>query len=103
MGRRVRVFVVDDSAVARLAVRRLLSHDADFQVVGEAPDGARASKEIPRLRPDLVLMDVVMPELDGIRTTQALMSEWACPTLIVSDLVGRDAGLNFEALEAGAL
>jgi len=101
--RRIRVFIVDDSAVARMGMRRLLAHDPDFEVVGEAVNGARALRDIPGADPDLVLMDVVMPELDGIQTTQVLMSERARPTLIVSDLVGRDAELNFKALEAGAL
>lgn len=100
---RVRVFIVDDSPLARLAIKRTLSHDPAFEVAGEARDGVQALRDVPRTRPDVVLMDVTMPQLDGIETTAALMSRDARPTLIVSDLVGVDAALNFRALEAGAL
>lgn len=99
----IRVFIVDDSAVARLSMRRTLRHDPDLLLVGEATTGTEALAAIPGLLPDIVLMDVMMPELNGLETTAALMQRSARPILIVSDLVGVDSDLNFRALEAGAL
>lgn len=100
---RIRVFIVDDSSFARAVLRSLLARDASFEVVGEARDGASALRGVPAARPDIVLMDMDMPGLDGLSVTRELMGSYPRPILIVSDLVGRDADLNFRALEAGAL
>jgi two-component system chemotaxis response regulator CheB len=99
---KTRVYLVDDSLVARLALEELLVAEG-MEIVGTAASGARALREIPRLRPDVVLMDVLMPQMDGLECTRRLMAARATPILIVSDLVGARANLNFEALEAGAL
>jgi two-component system, chemotaxis family, protein-glutamate methylesterase/glutaminase len=99
---KIRVYLVDDSLVARLALERLLV-DEDIEVVGTAASGSKALREIPRLRPDVVLMDILMPEMDGLECTRRLMATHATPILIVSDLVGVRSNLHFEALKAGAL
>ena len=101
--RTTRVFLVDDSRLARHALRRLLRQDPMIELVGEASNGREALRTIPRCNPDLVLMDVVLPLLDGLATTRRLMRDHPKPILLISDLVGRDARLNFEALRAGAL
>lgn len=100
--RNIRVYVVDDSLVARLALEELLVADG-MEVVGTATNGTKALRDVPQLRPDVVLMDIMMPQMNGLECTRALMSSCATPILIVSDLVGARANLNFEALEAGAL
>jgi two-component system, LytTR family, response regulator len=68
----VRVLIVDDEAVARRRVRRLLAGEPDVQIVGEAGDGRSAVAEIARTSPDLVLLDVQMPELDGFEVVENL-------------------------------
>jgi len=68
----VRVLIVDDEAVARRRVRRLLAADSDIAVVGECADGASALKAIARDRPDIVFLDVQMPELDGFEVVRSV-------------------------------
>lgn len=99
----LRIYLVDDSATIRAAFRRLFAMGDDVQVVGEAPGGAEALAGIPAVRPDVVLMDVMMPRIDGLETTARLMATNPVPIVIVSELVGSDASLNFRALEAGAV
>jgi two-component system, LytTR family, response regulator len=68
----VRILVVDDEAMARRRVRRLLAAEADVTVVGECPDGASALRSIVHDKPDIVFLDVQMPELDGFEVVQAI-------------------------------
>jgi two-component system chemotaxis response regulator CheB len=103
MHERVRTFLVDDSAVSRLALRRVLSFDPGIRVVGEASDGDEALERIPAAAPDIVLMDIVMPGMNGLETTRELMRSFPRPVLIISDQVDGNADLSFEALRAGAL
>ena len=66
MSEQVRVLVVDDDDLMRAGLRSVLASDETIDVVGEAGDGRAALGEIRRLRPDVVLMDIRMPDLDGI-------------------------------------
>lgn len=99
----VRVFLVDDSAIARVLLRRALEGDPHLRVVGEAASGHEALTRVPVSNADVILMDMVMPGMDGLAVTAALMERFPRPILIVSDLVGTDATLNFRALQSGAL
>ena len=103
MPQALRVFIADDSATSRIAFRRLITSDPGFFVVGEASDGRAAVEEIARKRPQVVLMDIVMPRMDGLEATRTIMAQHPTPVVLISDLVGRDANLNFKALQAGAL
>ena len=76
MGDAIRVLVVDDQRVIRRAITRLLSIEADVEVVGEAVDGLDALKQVRRLSPDVVLMDVTMPKLNGLEATKRIVAEF---------------------------
>lgn len=71
----IRVVLADDQDLVRAGVRALLGHDADIEVVAEAPDGVRAVAAVRRYRPDVVLMDLRMPRLDGIGATRRLQED----------------------------
>jgi DNA-binding NarL/FixJ family response regulator len=71
----IRVLAVDDFAIVRQGLRTFLSLDPEFEVVVEAADGAEAVRVVRRIRPDVVLMDLLMPEMDGIAATQIIRSE----------------------------
>jgi len=102
-GRRLRVLVVEDSPVARRLIVHILGSDSELQVVAEAENGAQAVELAVRHRPDVIVMDVVMPTMDGLEATRRIME--TAPTPIVLVTAGYDGGvdLSFEALEAGAL
>lgn len=100
---KLRVYLVDDSPSARLALTRLLELAEGVEVIGQAANGRRAIEEVPRLRPDIVLVDVIMLGLSGLETTRQLMSRYPVPIVLVSDVVGRRSELNFEGLAAGAV
>ncbi len=97
----IKVLIVDDSAVVRLGIRRMLMTDPDIRVVGEAVNGAEAIAKRETLFPDVITMDVNMPGLNGLETTARIMSTHPVPILIVTGLDTTD--LAFEAISRGAL
>jgi DNA-binding NarL/FixJ family response regulator len=100
-GVRIRVLVVDDHAVVRSGLRRVLDAEADIDTVGEAPNAERAIYEAIELEPDVVLMDVVMPGTNGIAGLPALLQ--AVPSTKVLMLSMQDDPQYVrEAFEAGA-
>jgi two-component system chemotaxis response regulator CheB len=99
----VRVLVVDDSPTVRAVLRRMLGRDPGLQVVGEAGDGGEAVQMAGLLRPDVVLMDLEMPGIDGFAAIQQIVERAPTPILVLSSrmrLGGRRT--VFEALQAGA-
>jgi DNA-binding NarL/FixJ family response regulator len=97
----IRVLVADDHAVVRRGLRGFLDLFDDIDVVGEAGDGAEAIRLARTLRPDVVVMDLLMPELDGIAATAALRGEYPeIQVLALTSFV--DEGRVTAALEAGA-
>jgi two-component system chemotaxis response regulator CheB len=99
----IRVLVVDDSAFARKVVRDLLARAHDVEVVGHARDGLDALEQIERLRPDVVTLDLQMPELDGIGVLTALAGRPDAPRVIVVSASAADSDLALEALQLGAM
>ncbi|HEX8095368.1 response regulator transcription factor [Jatrophihabitans sp.] len=98
---KVRVLLVDDDALVRAGLRMILSSADDLEVVGEADDGARAVAAVRRHRPDVVLMDIRMPEMDGITATAALRRLENPPQVIVLTTFQADEQV-MSALRAGA-
>ena len=98
---RVRVLLIDDDALVRAGLRMILSSAEDLEVVGEADDGARAVAAVREHRPDVVLMDIRMPEMDGITATAALRRLDAPPQVIVLTTFQADEQV-MSALHAGA-
>ena len=99
--RPVRVLLVDDDDLMRAGLRSVLSSDDGIEVVGEAGDGRAALDEIRKLRPDLVLMDIRMPELDGISATREVLASEPELKVVVLTTFEEDDYI-FEALSAGA-
>jgi DNA-binding NarL/FixJ family response regulator len=99
----VRVLIVDDQALVRTGFRMILEAEEDIEVVGEAGDGIEAITEARRLEPDVVLMDVRMPELDGIEATRRLLANGGAGDTKVVMLTTFDMDeYVFDALRAGA-
>lgn len=96
-----RVVIVDDQALFREGLRTLLSIRPDMDVVGEASDGEEALALVDALRPDVVLMDLRMPRLDGIQATARMRERWPHMPVLVLTTFDDDANL-FGALKAGA-
>jgi DNA-binding NarL/FixJ family response regulator len=97
----IRVLVVDDQAMVRAGLRLILDGQADIEVVGEAADGEEAQVAVRRDRPDLVLMDIRMPRLDGIAATRKLIEHDPAVRVLVVTTFDADQYV-FEALRAGA-
>ena len=103
MNETIRVLLADDSPTARALIRAILRDAGGFHIVGEASDGNEALELTDRLAPDLILMDVHMPGLDGIAATREIMSRSPRPIVIVSAATARDVDLSLNATQAGAL
>jgi DNA-binding NarL/FixJ family response regulator len=98
----IRVLIVDDQALVRAGFRMILEAEQDIDVVGEAADGIEAISEAGRLEPDVVLMDVRMPELDGIEATRRLLSNGDGGTKVVMLTTFDMDEYVYDALRAGA-
>lgn len=101
--RRIRVLIVDDSAVVRQMLTRELSRDTSIEVVGAAPDPYIARDMIVELRPDVLTLDVEMPRMDGITFLRKLMKHHPMPVIVVSTLTAHGTQTALEALSAGAV
>ena len=97
-----RVLIADDHGVVREGLRLLLGEAPGIEVVGQAADGAEALEMARRLRPDVALLDLVMPELDGIETTRRMRAE-DLPTAVVILTTFVDQARVRSAVEAGVL
>jgi len=99
----INVLVVDDSRLMRSVLKKTLEQDPEIKVVGEARNGEEAVKLVHELSPDVVIMDIVMPRMDGITAIKRIMAEKPTPILVFSSITQQGAKATIEALEAGAL
>ena len=95
------VLIADDQALVRAGFRMILESETDLEVVGEAADGREAVEEATRLKPDVVLMDVRMPELDGIEAARQLLASDGFAKVVMLTTFDLDEYV-YEALRAGA-
>src|SRR2546427_12780156 len=98
----IRVLIVDDYSVVREGLRMFLARDPDLEVVGEAADGARAIEQARHLRPDVVVMDLLLPVLDGLAATRAIRAELPETEVLALTSV-LENGSVVEAIRAGAI
>jgi two-component system chemotaxis response regulator CheB len=99
----VRVLIVDDSATMRSLIATVLQRDPEIEVVGEAGDPLEAREAIKRLNPDVITLDVEMPNMNGIDFLEKIMRLRPMPVVMVSSLTVRGAEATLEALELGAI
>jgi NarL family two-component system response regulator LiaR len=98
----IRVLIADDHAILRKGIRALLSTEPDIEVVGETGDGLETVAQAQALRPDVILMDLVMPEMDGIEATRRITAEQPGVRILVLTSFAADDKV-FPAIKSGAL
>lgn len=103
MPEQIKILVVDDSAFMRKSLTLLLESDPQIKVIDTAKDGLIAIEKIKTLRPDIVTLDIEMPNMDGISALKIIMKECPTPVLMVSSLTIEGADITLKALELGAV
>lgn len=100
---KIRVLVVDDAVVMRKMITEVLARDSQIEVIGSAPNGRIALQKIPQVNPDLITMDVEMPEMDGIETLREIRKIYpTLPVIMFSTLTAKGASTTLDALSIGA-
>ncbi len=97
----IRLLLVDDHAVVRSGLRMLLGNEADMEIVGEAGSGHEALDQVEQLQPDLVLMDIGLPDMTGIEVTRLIKQKWP-QVAVVALTIHEDEEYFFQMLQAGA-
>jgi two-component system chemotaxis response regulator CheB len=100
---KIKVLIVDDSAVVRKIFSEELSKYPDIEVIGVAPDPYVARDKIVNLKPDVITLDIEMPRMDGLTFLRKLMKYYPMPTVIVSSLTPQGGKLTLEAMDIGAV
>jgi two-component system, chemotaxis family, protein-glutamate methylesterase/glutaminase len=100
----IRTLIVDDSATIRLFLKGLLDREPDIEVVGMAVNGKEGVEKACSLRPDIITMDLVMPDMDGVEATSQIMGTAPTPIIVITAHANTaDLTPVFEAIKAGAL
>ncbi len=99
----IKVLIVDDSSFMRQELTRLIADDPEIEVIGTAFDGAHALKKIASLKPDVVTLDIEMPQMDGLTALKHIMMTNPLPVVIISSLTQKGAETTIEAIQHGAV
>lgn len=99
----LRIGIVNDLEIALEVLRRVVSSSRDYEVAWIARDGAEAVQKCAQEVPDIILMDLIMPVMNGVEATRQIMQKTPCAILVVTASVGINASMVFEAMGAGAL
>jgi DNA-binding NarL/FixJ family response regulator len=102
MAASIRILIVDDQRLMREGLRTILELEEDFEIVGEAEDGLAAIEEYELKKPNVVLMDIRMPHMDGVEATRKIKNKWNDARVIILTTFDDDAYI-FDGLRAGAL
>ena len=97
----IRILLADDHAIVRAGIHALLDSQDDFEVVGEAEDGRKTIDMVQQLQPDVVVMDIAMPDMDGLEATQRIRAEFP-EVRILALTMHEDERYFFQAIHAGA-
>ncbi|USD64250.1 chemotaxis response regulator protein-glutamate methylesterase [Vibrio sp. SCSIO 43136] len=97
------VYIIDDSAVMRQVMAQVIDADPDLHCVGSAPDPIAAQRRLAKITPDVLLLDVDMPRMDGVTFLKHIMSHQPIPVIIYTGVTSRHATLGLEALASGAI
>ncbi|MGD9807465.1 MAG: chemotaxis response regulator protein-glutamate methylesterase [Deferribacterales bacterium] len=99
----VKLLVVDDSAFMRKAIENMVKKDSDIVIVGTARNGVEAVQKVKDLKPDVMTLDIEMPQMDGLTALQKIMAENPLPVIMVSSLTTEGADATLKALDLGAV
>ncbi len=99
----MKVMVVDDSAFVRKILSDIIRSDSEMELVGTARNGEDALRKIPKLKPDVITLDIEMPKLNGLETLKIIMEQQPLPVIMVSSHTKKDSKITIEALSAGAV
>ncbi len=103
MNKPIRVLIVDDSRYVRLVLKRMLGTADDIEVVGIACNGCEALELVPKLKPDVITLDIEMPHVTGLQVLERLLPRYPIPVIMLSSLTQEGADVTLRALELGAV
>lgn len=99
---KIKVLIADDSSFMRLVLSDMINSDQELSIVSTAENGKEAFEMTVKFKPDVLLLDLLMPDYDGLYAVKCIMKECPTPIIILSGSASQDSALVFEALEAGA-
>ena len=102
MGQKIRILIADDHAIVREGLMALIATEPDLELVGEATDGIQAVSKAQALRPDVILLDLMMPRMDGVEAINEIKKSWQDARIIVLTSFSDDEKV-FSAIRSGAL